>query len=161
MQISKIFLDLDGCFANFDGKVREYYKEQYHPKMWNALDKIPHLFRDLKVLLESHRALGEIDNIGRENNIPIAFLTALPKPTNQLVTAAQDKLYWVRNHLKSNHPVYCSAGWRTKVHWVEPGAILIDDMTRNCEMWVQCGGIPIKHHNWSESLEKLRSLTDK
>lgn len=157
----KIAIDLDGVCAAFHSKVKEIYKEEWSPTAWKVIDKYPNLFYHLDVLPDARFGMNAIDNLHRAHNIPVFFLTALPKPTNQLVTSAPDKIRWVREKLDSKYPVYCSMSWERKVNWVSPDTILIDDMKRNIDAWESAGGIGIHHSNWNTSIEKLYSIVHK
>lgn len=151
----RIYLDLDGCFANFHKRVRQVYKDDWSDKIWPIIDKVPNLFSELELMDGAKPAFDEILTYG----YPVEILTALPKPTHQLVSAPKDKIAWVRNNLHPTIQVNCSFSWKGKLLWVAPNHILIDDMTRNIDAWNDAGGIGIKHSgDWEDTLDKLRAV---
>jgi hypothetical protein len=110
------------------------------------------LFLDLDILPQAKESFDFIMQMG----YPVEILTALPRPTCLLSSAACDKIEWVRRHLHPTIQVNCSDGWDKKIHWVAPKHILIDDMERNVHHWVQHGGIGVHHTgDWSVTLHNL------
>jgi hypothetical protein len=153
-----IYLDLDGCFADFDSEVRRVYGQKpadWGNIKWSLLETVPNFFLNLKTIPGSVDAFNTIMSLGYETQI----LTALPKPTKMLVTSAHDKLQWVRKHLHPTIQVNCAAGWRNKVNWVHRKHILIDDMQRNIDHWNESGGKGI-HHNgdWHDTIKRLNAV---
>jgi hypothetical protein len=47
---------------------------------------------------------------------------------------------------------------RNKYKFARPGYVLIDDMARNVEPWVNMGGIGIVHKNAEETIQKLKEF---
>ena len=160
MRSPKVFLDLDGVFADFHGAVVKHTgTDTWSIESWKILDRVPNLFLHLDVLPGSQDGFKEIVEICRAYGSEVQILTALPIPTHSLVTAPKDKITWVRKNLCQNIQVNCSAGWRNKISWVEPKAILIDDMRRNIEMWNDHGGEGIVHHgDWEKTIKTLSHM---
>jgi 5'(3')-deoxyribonucleotidase len=152
----KIYLDLDGCFSDFNSKVQEVTGSLvWTPDHWSIIDKVPNFFAKLDILPHSKPAFNAIMSFGLKTEI----LTAMPKPTNQFVTTAADKTKWVRRHLHPTIPVNCSDGWDKKIDWVAPNHILVDDMQRNIDHWEQHGGIGVHHGgNWDKTILTLKNV---
>jgi 5'(3')-deoxyribonucleotidase len=152
-----IYLDLDGVFADFKTRFREIIKFEYETnpdQAWGVLDKQDHLFRNLPVLPGSKQMFDAIAQRAWRG-YEIKFLTALPRLTGKLKTAAQDKHDWVREHLSPTAEVICTDGWRGKRAYAKPDAILIDDMQRNIDDWRDGGGIGIRHTSVEDTLIQL------
>ena len=152
-------LDLDGVFADFQAGFRKHLGFDYSddPKLaWSILDKVPHLFRDLQPLPGA--VLGFYKLVAQVGIKNCRVLTALPLPTNKLVTATVDKIYWVIYYLDSDIEVVCVPDWRHKKDFCVPGDILIDDSARNIEDWESAGGVGILHTSFESSLAQLKQL---
>lgn len=155
----KIFLDLDGVFADCHGKMREYCPGmEYHThskEIWSVIDTIPKFFRQLEVLPDSTKILDFLfENVNRHE---IEFLTALPLLTGQLITAQRDKVEWVHKNLTNLLQVHCVHNWSHKKYFCRsPFDILVDDAQRNINEWVNAGGIGILHTDVENTIEELK-----
>lgn len=157
----KIYLDLDGCFADFDRAVADAHdmnRINWKEVKWSIIENMPNFFLNLEVIPGSKEAFDHIVGLGYETEI----LTALPDPTVNLVTAPADKLMWVRRELHPTIQVNCSAGWERKICWVAPNHILVDDMQRNIDHWEEHDGIGV-HHNgdWDLTIAKIKFAIDR
>lgn len=153
--MTKIYLDLDGVFADFDKAVAGINKEPI-AEFWKKVQDIPNFFYNLDTIPGSevffHAIFGYQDTLG----IPVEMLTALPRPTKHLVTAKVDKETWVAEKLSPKIKTNCSDGWHRKVHWVGYDHILIDDTKRNILHWAEHGGIGIHHTgDWNATMREL------
>lgn len=76
-----------------------------------------------------------------------------------MLTAAQDKERWVREHLKVDYPVHTVIGRQQKQLFVHtPGDILIDDHPENIEQWTNAGGHGILHTDVWKTIHELDRL---
>lgn len=140
-----INLDLDGVFADFDKLVSEIAGFAYHDNpiaAWSRLDKVENLFLSIKPIPGAVEFFKEIN---KRASIPVRILTALPRLTNKLITAPNDKRAWVAKYLCPSIQVICTDGWLDKKNYCEPKDILVDDMLRNIEEWRKVGGTGIHH----------------
>ena len=158
-----LFLDLDGCLADFDSVV-----DQYHPghtrdsvkqkDFWKPLSKVENFFYKLGVLHDCYDMYWRLKNEGWK----IEILTALPLPTGHFVTAKEDKTRWVHEYIDRDCIVHTVVGGKNKVRWLEdkPGSILVDDYTRNISLWIASGGIGILHEtgNSKKTYEALQKF---
>ena len=162
----KIFLDLDGVFADFHRYVEKVCGFPYaeNPEaVWKELDQIPCLFSKLDLLPGSLAMFHNIRVIAEEAGIrdyQIEFLTALPRRTGRLGTAVWDKAEWVYMHISDYHHVNIVDHWSKKKHFCQPGDILIDDAWRNCLDWTDAGGIAIVHDNVETTVSQLEGILD-
>lgn len=142
-----IYLDLDGVFADFENKAIELIgkkpKDMQPEEFWRELGKFDHFWRDLD-LMPGSRML--YDAVMKIPDVYVAFLTALPRPTGKMATAADDKRIWVKEHFGTACRVYTVVGGVNKAKYIQtPDDILIDDTQRNIDAWTKQGGIGILH----------------
>lgn len=147
-------------FADFYPAARAVLGAEYaslHPEQaWSQLDKVPRFFRGLRPLPEAKAFFQAIEEIAQQHDLGLAFLTAMPRPTNQLVTAATDKREWVRHELGTRAPVILVAGAKAKTLCVSPDSALIDDTLRNVLAWRGAGGAGIHHVDNATTLAQLK-----
>lgn len=155
--LREIYLDLDGVFADFFGatqyRLGKHYRQMPPREAWKVLERVPHLFRDLPLLPDAQQLWDGLQGKGT-----LRFLTAVPRPTGFLKTAAQDKVLFVEANLSRTTPVITVRDGVTKARWANPGAVLIDDTPRNIDAWVAAGGIGILHTSAQTTLDKLATL---
>lgn len=152
-----IYLDLDGVFADFKKRFKEIVHFDYETDpagAWKRLDQVDHLFLTLEPFPGARWFFDKII----DTEVPCKMLTACPRKTGKLVTAAEDKTEWVRKYLSANIEVICTDGWTGKAAYAHPDAILIDDMQRNIDAWQAAGGIGIQHTSQEETLFSLLKL---
>ncbi len=148
----KLFLDLDGVMADFDGAFPAEFgldhRTMADDDMWLKINSHPTFFRDLPLLpgaLAFFRAA--------EHYHPI-ILTACPKSSYAHVAA--QKRAWVREHLSTEVLVLPVLGGSSKPLFMHaPGDILIDDFRRNTEAWVAAGGVAILHRDFDVTRRQL------
>lgn len=158
--MKKLYLDLDGVFADFDGKMDSLLGDTWRvdineKQMWDEIRKIPHFFSHLQLMQGS---LGlfhflQLTDYGKD----MEFLTACPRPEGTLATARDDKINWVRENVTWEHTVNTVVGGKNKPQFLKenPGAILIDDYKRNIKLWEEAGGIGILHRDVGTTIEKM------
>lgn len=161
--MSKIYLDLDGVFADFHNKTKSLCGHDYHedPKnLWRLVESVDNFFLSLDPLPGSQEMFRQIKEMADEKNLEIEFLTALPLLKGKLQTAPSDKRTWVFKYLCPETRVNCVTNWRHKKHYTSPESrtILIDDMSRNIVDWEQAGGIGILHVSPEDTLKRLTSI---
>jgi 5'(3')-deoxyribonucleotidase len=142
-----IYLDLDGVFADFEKRVIELFGKPPNSIdqtiFWKELGKFDHFWKDLD-LMSGSRML--YDAVMKIPNVHVAFLTAIPRPTGKLSTAADDKKIWVKEHFGTTCQVYTVVGGVNKAKFIQtPNDILIDDTQKNIDAWNKAGGIGILH----------------
>ena len=155
-----IYLDMDDVVADFRAyAVKVLRKTQHNEKWetaeWKHLKDNLRLYRDLDKTPEADQLVEECQQLCKQNNWELKFLTAVPKG-NDVRWAFYDKVVWgLRNY--PGIPVMFGPFSKDKhVHCV-PGDVLIDDRTSNCEEWRAVGGIAIQHRGDIErTLSELR-----
>lgn len=152
--INKIWLDLDGVFADFQTAFENHCGFPYYSdpqKAWSILENVDRLFLNLHLLPGAKELYDEIKSF----DIDIEFLTALPRLTKSLHTAPLDKRLWVASNLDPKAKVTCVANWSCKKNFAKPNEILIDDSTRNIDQWISADGIGIIHRENKTTLHQL------
>lgn len=151
--MNKLYLDLDGVFADFASAVRRHTGFDYDPKSsWQKIDKIPRFFQMLYPL---SGALRLYDTIKHNSRLPIEFLTSSPDPTGFLHSVVSDKIIWVRKYLDRDAAINVVRGWEQKALFAKPGCILVDDSWRNIRDFVNCGGAGVHHTSNYNTLQEL------
>lgn len=153
-----INLDLDGVFADFYGVAARFLGVPYQSisgaDAWAVLDKVPHLFKTLPLLAEGKLLWNGLQPYKEH----LRVLTARPRPTGYLTSAAVDKRYWVRHVLSPTLQVLTVDHGAAKAQFAAPGELLIDDLERNILAWEAAGGIGILHIDAATTLARLRQL---
>ena len=154
----KIYCDLDGVVADFEGRYFEVtqhkLKNHEHKQTdieWDLLLGLePGYFRNLKVLPGSNKLIKMIESIDPKPKI----LTSYPK---RYPHTANDKVWWCRNVLRlgSNWEIIPVPGSRLKRRHANWDHILIDDLSGNIRQWKADGGIAIHHKNMPDTLKLL------
>lgn len=156
--IEKIYLDLDGVFADFWGKVCDVFgKEPENSKMiWDKLKDVHNLFLDLKPLPYTRVMFNALySKYGDRCEI----LSSVPRPDNFLVTAPDDKRKWVRKYLNDSIVVNIVSNHTEKQNFCKgKNYILIDDYAKNINEWMTKGGTGILHDNWNKTYIELIKL---
>lgn len=153
----KIYLDLDGVFADFyrqvESELGPNWQKLPDDKLWQELEKIPHFFNTLKVLPHSLKLVTFLMYHDLE------ILTAIPRPTGNLATAAADKREWVARNISPRIKVNTVLGGKNKANYViDEHTILIDDFERNIKVWRKRGGCGILHTSVEDTLDQLDAL---
>lgn len=158
--MNKLYLDLDGVFADFNYAVKELLGkspgEVDKKILWKTIQEVPHFYLNLRLM---DNAKEYFDYIYERSTLPIEILTALPSPSKKLRTSANDKIKWVNDNLTPFIITNCVSNWRMKSGFCRSNVdILIDDQEKNIVMWTEAGGIGILHNNFDETIRKLKEI---
>ena len=165
MKITKIYFDMDNVLADFNRGIKELCglepmdQEKSSPaadqKMWNSVRDTDHFYDRLELVpgaAEMFRLLNDKYS-GR-----CEILSAIPKPKHRILTAAEDKIHWVRRLLSEDISVNIVYKEEKKNFCTGKDCILIDDYARNIEEWEASGGTGILFRNADDALKKLSAL---
>jgi hypothetical protein len=86
--------------------------------------------------------------------------TILSAKSNYVPFSKEDKIQWLSQYLHLTDPkriIICNYP-NEKTRYCIPGAILIDDSTKNCSEWINAGGNAIIHHNAEQTIQKLKPI---
>lgn len=152
MEINKIYIDLDGVLADFDGW-KNTIPGLTKQNVWEHAKKVPDFYYQLKPMPEGILLMKYL----RSLNIPLAILTALPRRST-MPDAEADKLKWVREHvgdIEFNIGPYA----KDKQNFSGHGKILIDDSELNIPQWISRGGTGILYTGFMpcyDAMERIR-----
>lgn len=165
MNIKKIYFDLDGVLADFDRGVRELCgmidgthgleNQANDDAMWHEIRKIDHFYDKLELMPGSLAMFRAIyDKYGDKCEI----LSAIPKPKRGIITAGDDKIAWAHRMLSPDIVVNIVYSEQKKDFCAGKDCILIDDLPKNVNAWIDAGGTGILHLNPMITLGTLREL---
>ena len=166
MEISRVYIDMDGVLANFDKGVQELagfqrlsQEERDDDKvnaMWAAVRAVPHFYDNLEPM---PGVLGMFRSIYEEYGERCEILTGLPKPYRRIPDAEPDKRKWV-SRLLSDKIVVNTCIREDKVKFCkDKSCILIDDLGSNISDWEKHGGTGICFVSAEDTLAKLDALS--
>lgn len=153
----KIFLDVDGVFADFDNwvletlgerpkdektfwdTVKSYAKENPTEMIWGSLD----LMSDAMVLWEYVKDYSP------------TFLTSTG--TWDSKRSDKEKRYWLNKYFPGA-PVITVPMSKLKANYAEKNHILVDDRMKSIGPWKAAGGIGILHKSANETINELKKL---
>jgi len=141
--------------ANFDKRVKQLTGKlpfkQSDEAMWAAIKKDPDFYEKL----ELHDDAMELWNFIKDYDVEV--LTGIPKQERGFRNADVHKKDWVKRKisptLKTN-TVYAAQ----KKDFATPDSILIDDMNKNINAWIEAGGIGIRHTSTASTLKQLKEI---
>lgn len=163
--IDKIYFDMDGVLADFDGFVKHQLGMAYSAgekhwlpsddEMWERARNTSHFYYQLNIM---DGAKKMFDMVFQKYGSQCEILTGIPKPKRGLLTASEDKTAWAREFLspditvnivfKEQKPQFCKG----------KNSILIDDTERNIAEWEQSGGTGILHTSPEDTVRRLKEL---
>jgi 5'(3')-deoxyribonucleotidase len=150
----QIFLDCDGVLADFDagfeqlaGMPGQEYEDKFGPKkFWSQIKDSRNFFETLP-LMPGAKQLYELVKEHR----PI-ILTGCPRGG----WAEAQKMRWRDKYFPGVPMVTCAS--RNKVHYCQPGDVLIDDYLKHSQKWIDGGGIFIHHVNFETTAATLQNM---
>jgi ribulose bisphosphate carboxylase small subunit len=149
----KIYLDVDGVFADYEGDYKRLTGGDPSEKgkiKFQRFRNFPHFYRNLPLLPDAMKLWMFVKAFNP------SFLTAA---SNFVKTSKEDKEQWIHQHfgvqgervIVVNYP-------NDKWKHATPGAVLVDDNQKNCDQWVHAGGTAIHHVSADDTIRKLRAL---
>ena len=166
MTYKRIFLDMDGVLADFDGGVERLCHikpipqdgvrpSDYDDKLWVAVREIPHFYDLLDPMPGAVEMFHLIYEAYGEN---CEILTGIPKPNRGIETAAEDKVIWMRRLLSDQVKVNTVLAKEKQLLCHGPEDILIDDFSKNIRRWEEAGGTGVYHKSAEETIATLKSM---
>lgn len=149
----RIYLDCDGVLADFDsaahklfGMTGEQYEDKYGSKQfWTKLEGA-NFFLDLPLMPDAQELYEGVKHLNP------TILTGCPRGE----WAQPHKVLWARKHFPLV-PVITVKSINKNLYCV-PGDILVDDITRYRDRWLEKGGIYVHHTSAADSLRQIREI---
>ena len=166
IEVNKIYFDMDGVLADFDGGVIEFCgfgdvksraeltKEQ-DDLMWEKIKAVPHFYDRIKPLEDG---VGLFFKLYELYGDKCELLTGIPKPKRGIVSAPEDKINWAHRVLSPEIKVIPVYRENKKDYCSGPDCILIDDMKSNIDSWSEYGGTGILYTDAASASEELKRL---
>jgi len=158
----KIFVDLDGVLADWvkgvekilPGYTEEKYLKtpKYQKKMWSAINKYSleggKIWGDLDLMPDAQQLWDYI----KKHDVEILTATGDPKYGGE-----EQKREWVKRNF-GNVPVNIVRMAKEKAQFAASNHILIDDMPKSINPWVEAKGIGILHTSAATTILELKKL---
>lgn len=161
MKITKVYCDMDGVLADFDGYFKsktsltpsEFEKAHGRDEFWKAVfsdGTDPHAFLKLPLFAHTHILYAVL----KHGFADVKILTS-PSKTNREI-CIMDKQNWANKHLGILRESMIFE--KEKFKYAEPGALLIDDWRKHTSEWEERGGRAILFRNWEDCLVELAAI---
>jgi len=155
---------MDDVVADWYGAAQEFLQLKYNERQeripeedWQRLKAHSRFYRHLPLKAGARQLVAACEKLVSQRQADeVRFLTALPR-NDDMPWAVNDKVYWARDHFPTI-PVFIGPYSSDKWRHCQPGDILIDDRTDNCEQWIKAGGLAHVYRSWPECqiwLEKV------
>ena len=159
-----IYLDMDDVVADWFGYARAYLKEPLFKDgdmlpdvTWRRLKDDQRMYSKLPLKENAYDLVDWCRNYRDSKGVGLYFLSAIPKG-NDMPWAPQDKVFWAEQYFP-DIPVFLGPySYEKYMHCRNPGDILIDDRTSNCEEWEQAGGRAHIYRDWAACKSWLENI---
>lgn len=139
-KIDKIYLDMDGVLADFDGHFRNLFgldpsifeTMEGSVAFWELIYEKPNFFRDLPAF----EHLMQVIHLSEQVTNRVVILSS-PSRINTPLCMIQ-KREWIDKHLGKHFPAIFISD---KEKYAGPRKILVDDTPKKIDRWVKAGGI--------------------
>ena len=165
MTVEKIYFDMDGVLADFDRGVREMCGMETLDQgtrspaqddlMWEAIRKIDHFYDKLELMPGAKEMFDAVFGAYGDR---CEILTGIPKEKRGIITAAEDKINWMKRILSDQIKVNICYRAEKILKCTGSGTILIDDLKKNIDEWQAAGGTGILHRSAGETMKELKDL---
>lgn len=158
-----VFVDMDGVLADFDLSAKEvlgmhpqHFEDAYGTgEFWKRLHAEENFFLKLKPMNDAHRLMTGITEMG---HLPI-ILTGVPRSQGCGLLPAQQKIIWANRYFPATPVITCPSREK-RYHMKAHGDVLIDDLEKYQNLWLEHGGVFILHTSAEESLRALTGYTE-
>ena len=165
MTIEKIYFDMDGVLADFDRGVRELCGMEAFDQggrspaeddiMWDAIRKVDHFYDRLELMPGAKEMFDAVYGVYGDR---CEILTGIPKEKRGIVTAAEDKISWMKRILSDKVKVNICYRAEKIDRCTGPETVLIDDLKKNIDEWQEAGGTGILHVSAEETMKEMKKL---
>lgn len=159
--MKRIFLDLDGVLANWEGAVSKLLNRPaalgVGDYTWEELyEKNPRLYSDLELMPDAMQLWNYVTSSSVVSDVRI--LTAIPRRMHW-PNCTDQKRAWVWEHLGRDVEVlFGPFAWDKQFHCNGIDDVLIDDTLINISQWWNRGGSGILHASTKTTIENLKRM---
>ena len=160
-----IYLDMDDVVADWMGYARAYLKqpqwkegEMLPESTWRRLKDDQRMYSKLPLKEGAYDLVDWCRTYCKETDSGLFFLSAIPHG-NDMPWAVQDKVFWGQEYFP-DIPVFLGPYSHQKFMHCQPGDILIDDRTSNCQEWERASGRAHIYKNWLDCKVWLENTLD-
>lgn len=152
----RLFIDLDGVLADFDGQYERCFgihldrNAEDPPGFWDHIRAHGSFYRDLPLLPD---ALDLWRGAKRLHPSPV-ILSGVSKNVPE---SREQKAAWIKEHLGPDVPQLFCASRDKRMHG-RPGDVLIDDWHKYRGLWQEMGGVFVLHTSAADSLARTAPL---
>lgn len=161
---------MDGVLADFNTAARDHIRATEEERLqaeqagrwpkekWASLREQKHFYRHLPKMPQADELVTLARRFRDELDWELRILTAIPH-NNDMPEVFQDKFDWVQEYYPDIR-VHFGPYSEDKQKHAEPGDILVDDRTSNCEQWrsVQGIAVQVRSGRFQEALDQLLTL---
>lgn len=152
----KIYFDMDGVLADFQGHFKKHYPHIEDPwdlgddEFWPMVKAIPNFWEDLPMMPNAK----ELFQFAKENHT----IEILSSPSSHDDRSFDGKIKWVRKHLGDDIRVNLVTRKYKQLFAQDKRCVLIDDIKKTCDEFKQ-KGLSIHYLNAKQALSDLKSIS--
>lgn len=163
MKDRKLFIDLDGVLADFDG----YYNQQFDyaldrnspvdpPGMWNNIRAHGSFYADLPMTSDCYELWKGVRSL-HPSPIILSGVPPYHLRRDGLIDVHEQKRKWVEKYIGKDVPLIMCLSAEKRLY-ARAGDILVDDWYKYRPLWEEMGGIFVLHTAAADSLAQLREI---
>ena len=155
----RIFLDMDGVLADFDGFFLSSFgiatKDVTKKEMWKAIHGHDEFFYNLPAMEGAFDLFDHASEFAGFGVNPIVLTSA---GSSNFMHVAQQKRKWIQKCFGDITVIAVREGADKAAMVQNKGDILVDDWRKNCDAWEAVGGLAVKYENATQAIADLESL---
>ena len=156
--IKKIFVDMDDVLVDFNDHYESCFGRRWNEietveDRWKPLNENPQWYATIPIKKDAVVLMNYLYNTFSRSAIPVKILTATGYKWVEVGVAKQE---WVNKHLGVGmYDMLTVVHGKDKHHFAQDGSLLIDDMVRNVEPWINVGGLGIVYESAEKTIAKI------
>ena len=156
--IKKIFVDMEDVLVDFNDHYESCFGRRWNnienvEDRWKPLNENPQWYATIPIKKDAVVLMNYLYNTFSRSSIPVKILTATGYKWVEVGVAKQE---WVNKHLGVGmYDMLMVVHGKDKHHFAQDGSLLIDDMVRNVEPWINVGGLGIVHKSAEKTIAKI------
>jgi 5'(3')-deoxyribonucleotidase len=151
----QLFLDADGVLADFDTAAESIFglpprkaeEKLGQRRFWVDLQRHIGFYRNLPLMPDANKLYKAVKHLK-----PI-ILTGCPRGG----WSEADKIHWAKVNFPGVKMITCQSRDKRE-HMTGPGDILVDDYLKYRDLWVEAGGVFLRHTSAESSIAHLKRM---